>query len=332
MKTKLLLCTSAFAFACQSSSAVTQQVKIDGSSTVYLVSEAAAEEYRAIKKEVQVSVGTSGTGGGFKKFCAGEIDIADASRPIKTSEVELCKKNNVDFIELPIAYDGIAIVVNPKNDWAKDITVDELKKLWEPEAQKTITTWKQVRDSWPDQPINLFGAGVDSGTYDYFTEAIVKKAKSSRGDYTASEDDNVLVTGVSKDVNALGFFGYAYYSENKDKLAVLPVNDGKAENGDGPIAPDPETIKKNTYQPLSRPLFIYIAVKSIEKTEVKDFIEYYIKNAPKLTAEVGYIPLPDKAYEFAKKRVDTKKTGSMFQEGSQVGASIEDILAKEAAQ
>lgn len=311
------------------SAAPSKQVRVDGSSTVFLISEATAEEFGKANKEIRVSVGTSGTGGGFKKFCAGEIDVSDASRPIKPTEVELCQKNNIEYIELPVAYDGIAIVVNPKNDWANDITTDELKKLWEPEAQNKLLKWSELRAGWPEREIHLFGAGTDSGTYDYFTEAIVKKEKSSRADYTASEDDNILVQGISKDEGALGFFGFAYYAENKDKLKVLGVNDGKANNGDGAITPSQETIRTNTYQPLSRPLFIYISKKSLERAEVKAFADFYLTNAAKLSEEVGYIPLPEKAYTLAKQRLEAQKTGSLFSGGSQVGISIEELLSKE---
>jgi phosphate transport system substrate-binding protein len=306
-----------------------KQVKVDGSSTVFLISEAAAEEFGKARADLRVSVGASGTGGGFKKFCAGETDISDASRPIKPTEVELCKKNNIEYIELPIAYDGIAIVVNPKNDWASDITTDELKKLWEPEAQKKVLKWSEVRAGWPEKEIRLFGAGTDSGTYDYFTEAIVKKEKSSRADYTASEDDNILVQGISKDEGALGYFGFAYYAENKDKLKILGVNDGKADNGDGPITPSQETIRSNAYQPLSRPLFIYVSKKSLARPEVKEFASFYLQNAAKLSAEVGYIALPEEAYTLTQKRLEAQKTGSIFTGGSQVGLSIEELLSRE---
>jgi len=300
----------------------------DGSSTVFLISEAVAEGFREVAPEVRVTVGVSGTGGGFKKFCAGETDFQDASRPIKPSEVELCTKSGVEYIELPVAYDGIAIVVNPQNDWAKDITRDELKKLWAPEAQKTIMTWSQLREGWPDRPIALFGAGVDSGTYDYFTEAIVGKEHSSRGDYTSSEDDNVIVRGVASDPGALGFFGFAYYEENKDKLRALPVDGGK-----GPVAPSVATIGDGSYFPLSRPLFLYVSKKAMERPEMQAFMAFYLEKAAAFSLEVGYIPLPDEAYPLAKTRLERRITGSLFGgKGSQVGVSIKDLLAKEAAQ
>lgn len=300
----------------------------DGSSTVFLISEAVAEEYRKVAPDVRLTVGVSGTGGGFKKFCAGETDFQDASRPIKQTEVELCQKSGIEYIELPVAYDGIAIVLHPKNDWAKTLTRDELKKLWAPEAQKTITKWSQIRDGFPDRPITLFGAGVDSGTYDYFTEAIVGKEHASRGDFTSSEDDNVLVRGVSGDEGALGFFGFAYYEENKDKLGLAAIDAGK-----GPVAPSPETIANGSYAPLSRPLFVYVSKRALEKPAVQAFITFYLAQAEKLSREVGYVPLPAEAYTLAQARLDKRTTGSMFGgKGSQVGVSIQDLLAKEHGQ
>ncbi|MBI5501292.1 MAG: PstS family phosphate ABC transporter substrate-binding protein [Deltaproteobacteria bacterium] len=314
--------------SCRKSSAAT--VKVDGSSTVYPITEAVAEEYGKTKPDVQVTVGISGTGGGFKKFCAGETDLSDASRPIKPSEIEACRSGGVEYIELPVAYDGIAIVVNPGNDWAQSITVEELKIMWAPEAQGAVTKWSDVRPGWPDRPLNLFGPGVDSGTYDYFTEAIVGKEHSSRGDFTSSEDDNTLVQGVAGDDNALGFFGFAYWAENKDKLKLLPVDDGKAENGDGPVAAALETIRDGTYQPLSRPLFVYVAVKSLDRPEVAAFARYFLHEGIPLVSEVGYVPLPEAAYPLALARLEVRKTGSMFTGGSQVGVTIDRLLAQEA--
>lgn len=305
-------------------------IKIDGSSTVFPIMEAMAEEYGKGKRDLRVTVGVSGTGGGFKKFCTGETDVSNASRPIKPSEVETCKKNGVEYVELPVAYDGIAITVNPKNTWVDQITVAELKKIWEPEAQGKITRWSQVREGWPDSELHLYGAGVDSGTYDYFTEAAVGKEHSSRGDYTSSEDDNVLVQGIANDVGALGFFGFAYFEENKDKLKLIPVNDGKEDNGAGAIAPSPETIRNGTYQPLSRPIFYYVSVKSLGRPEVAGFVKFVNENAATLVSEVGYIALPETAYELAQTRADKKVTGSVFGgKGSQVGVSIEQLLSSE---
>lgn len=309
-------------------------VKVDGSSTVFPITEAVAEQLRGVDPKVRVTVGVSGTGGGFKKFCAGETDLTNASRPIKPSEVELCAKNGVEYIELPVAYDGIAIVVNPQNTWADHVTVEELRRLWQPEAQGKVTRWSQVRSGWPDQEIHLFGAGVDSGTYDYFTEAVVGKEHSSRGDYTSSEDDNVLVQGVASDELALGFFGFAYYEQNRERLKVVPVDDGKPETGAGPVAPSLESVRSGTYQPLSRPLFVYVSRRALDRPEVASFVRFYLESAPELAAEVGYVPLPERAYALAQQRVDARRTGSMFGgRGSQVGVSIEALLgAKGGAQ
>jgi phosphate transport system substrate-binding protein len=287
-------------------------IRIDGSSTVYPISEAVAEEYKAARG-VDTTVGVSGTGGGFQKFCRDEIDVADASRPIKPAEADACAKAGVAYLELPIAYDGLAIVVNPKNTWAASITVAELKTLWEPAAQGKVMRWKQVRSSWPDREIHLFGAGVDSGTFDYFTEAIVGKEDQSRGDYTNSEDDNVIVQGVSGDENALGYFGYAYYEENKDKLKLVAVDDEDDSNGKGPVLPSPESVKDGTYRPLSRPIFIYPKLKSLDRQEVRGFVDFYLTKGVPLVREVGYIPLADKEYELVRARLNEKKAGSMYQ-------------------
>ncbi|MGQ9833378.1 MAG: PstS family phosphate ABC transporter substrate-binding protein [Candidatus Villigracilaceae bacterium] len=303
-------------------------ILVDGSSTVAPITAAVAEEFQAEFPEVRVPVGISGTGGGFKKFCAGETDISDASRPIKPSEVELCAQNGIEYVELPVAFDGLAVMVNPQNDFVSCLTKDELKKIWSPEAEGVITKWNQVRAGFPDQPLALYGPGTDSGTYDYFTEAIVGKEGSSRGDFLPSEDDNVLVQGIAGDVNALGFFGLAYYEENKDKLKLVAIDN----NGDGNcVLPSTETVAKGTYQPLSRPLFIYVNRKRIDqKDEISAFVAFYLKNAGRLSAEVGYIPLTDEIYALAQKRYDNRVTGSIFAGlGSTVGVSLEDLLAKE---
>ncbi len=276
---------------------LTGSIQIDGSSTVYPITEAVAEEYRAEAPDVKVTVGVSGTGGGMKKFTRGEIDIVNASRQMKSSEDSLAKANGISYLELPVAYDGLTVVVHPENTWVKDITTEELKKIWEPAAQGTIKKWNQIRPEWPDQELHLFGPGVESGTYDYFTEAVVGESGASRGDYTASEDDNVLVQGVSTDVNALGFFGYAYYEENKGKLKVVPVN-----NGNGAITPTLETVKDGSYAPLSRPLFIYVNSKATASPAAVDFVNFYLDNAAELSKEVGYIPLPAELYEEQKEK------------------------------
>ena len=306
-------------------------IKIDGSSTVFPITEAVAEEFQKLEKgKIKVTVGISGTGGGFKRFCIGETDISDASRPIKPTEVELCKKNGIEYIELPVAYDGLAVMVNPKNNWVDYIIVKELKRIWEPAAQGKVTKWSQVRPGWPDKEIHLFGPGVDSGTFDYFTEAIVGKGGASRGDYTASEDDNVLVQGIATDALALGFFGVAYYDHNKDRLKLVPVDDENDTNGIGPVFPEYENVVKGTYQPLARPIFIYINRKSADKSEVVKFVEFYMKNGAALSKEVGYISLPDKAYDIALKRYEKRIAGSVFGgHGAQVGVKIEDLLQKE---
>lgn len=302
-------------------------VKIDGSSTVFPVTEAVAEDFQSAKKgAVKVTVGISGTGGGFKKFCRGEIDIADASRPILKKEMEACSQAGIKYIELPVAFDALTVVANPKNAFIKQLSVEQLKKMWEPGAQGTVTNWKQVDPSFPDAPLKLFGAGSDSGTFDYFTEAVVGKAKASRGDYTASEDDNVLVQGVSRDINAIGYFGYAYYAENQGKLKAVPIVNKEGK----PVQPGPAAVLDGSYNPLSRPIFIYVAEKSLEKAEVRDFVTYYLKNASKLATEVKYVPLPPKAYEIALDHVNKKKLGTVFGGEAEVGVTIDALLAREA--
>ncbi len=266
-------------------------IHIDGSSTVFPITEAVAEEFRTGEPGVQVTVGVSGTGGGFNKFCRGETDINDASRPIKQTEIDLCKESNIAYQSTTVAYDGLAVLISPKNTWVDHLTVAELKKIWEPEAQNTITRWNQIRSEWPDEEIHLYGPGVASGTFDYFTEAITGKAGKSRGDYTASEDDNVLVQGVSNDQYSLGFFGLAYYSENSTKLKLVPV-----DGGAGPVLPSEETVKNGTYTPLSRPLFIYFNSVALKKPEVQSFARFYLENAGSFASEVGYIPLTDAEY------------------------------------
>ena len=304
-------------------------IQIDGSSTVFPISEAVAEEFQKANTAVRVTVGISGTGGGFQKFCRGETDISDASRPISASEIEACSKAGIEYIELPIAYDGLAVVVHPKNTWASTITVAELKKLWAPEAQGKVMRWNQVRTGWPDREIHLFGAGVDSGTYDYFTEAIVGKQGASRGDFTSSEDDNVLVQGVSSDELALGFLPLAYVEQNKAAMKIAPVDDGKKETGDGPIAPSAETVRNGTYQPLSRPLFIYVSRKAADRPEVQRFVESYF-TAEELLREVGYVELTPQIYDLAKKHFADRKVGTAFGSGgSQVGLTLEKLLARE---
>ncbi|WYL92894.1 MAG: PstS family phosphate ABC transporter substrate-binding protein [Gloeotrichia echinulata IR180] len=302
------------------------KIKIDGSSTVYPITEAIAKEFQAnSKNNAQVEVKISGTSGGFEKFCAGETDISNASRPITKAEMEKCNKNGVRYIELPIAFDALTIAVNPQNDWAKDITVDELKKIWEPAAEKKITRWNQVRASWPDRPLNLYGAGDKSGTFDYFTEATVGKAKASRKDYTASEDDEVLVNGISKDTNALGYFGFAYYEANQSKLKAVAVNNGK-----GPVFPVRETVEKAKYQPLSRPLFIYVNLWSDRNRKtLYQFVNFYIQKAPTTVSTVGYVPLPAEAYHIDNVHLNTGKVGTVFAGKPQFDLTIGELLRKQ---
>ena len=302
-------------------------VKIDGSSTVYPISEAVAEEFQKMKKgAIKVTVGISGTGGGFKKFCRGETDISNASRPILKKEMDDCKAAGIEYYELPVAFDALTVVVNPKNPFIKQLTVAEMKKMWEPGAQGKVTKWNQVNPAWPDAPMKLFGPGADSGTFDYFTEAVVGKSKSSRGDFTASEDDNVLVQGVSRDVNALGYFGYAYYIENKDKLKAVPIVNEKGQ----PVEPSMEAVLKGSYQPLSRPIFIYVSAKSIDKPEVKEFVQYFMTHGAQLSKEVKYVPLPDPAYKTAWDHVQKGKKGTVFGGTAEVGITIEELLKREA--
>jgi phosphate transport system substrate-binding protein len=304
-------------------------IRIDGSSTVGPISEAVAEDFVKAHPGVRPIIGISGSGGGFQKFCAGETDVSNASRPIKATEIGACAVAGIAYIELPVAYDGIAVLVNPKNSWASSMTVAELKRLWEPSAQGTIMRWSQIRPSWPDREIHLFGPGVDSGTFDYFTEAIAGKAGASRGDFTSSEDDNVLVQGIAGDELALGFMGLAYYEQNRSRLKLVGVDDGKDDNGSGPVEPSAETVRTGTYQPLSRPLFIYVAERSAERPEVRDFVDAYF-SASALVEEVGYIPLPLEIYDLARQHFAARKTGTAFGDGgSQVGLTLEDLLARE---
>ncbi len=305
-------------------------VTIDGSSTVFPISEAVAEEFQKATPGMRVTVGISGTGGGFQKFCRSETDISNASRPISTREIETCAAAGVSFVELPIAYDGLAVVVNPKATWIDHITVAELKTIWAPEAQGTVKQWSQVRAGWPAREMHLFGAGVDSGTYDYFTQAINGKEGASRGDFTSSEDDNVLVQGIANDELALGFMPYAYYAENKANLKLIGVDDGKADNGDGAILPSVETVKGGTYQPLSRPIFIYVSTAAMERPDVQQFVDFFLTEGGALVEEVGYVPLGERGYQLVAAHLAARKTGSVFEHaGSQVGLTIEQLLSRE---
>lgn len=303
-------------------------IDIDGSSTVYRLSAGAYELFQEGHPEVVITVNYSGTGSGFKKFLDGKIDIADASRPIQQSEIDIAKEKGIEYIELPVAFDALTIAVNAENDWSTEITVDELKKLWEPEAKETITRWNQIRPDWPDKEIKLFGAGHDSGTFEYFTEAVVGKKGAIRSDATATEDDNIIVQGVVGDKFALGYLPYAYYEPNKDKLKALKI-DWKADDDVGAIEPSPETVRSAQYNPLSRPLFIYVNKKSAERPEVKAFVEFYLANAAKLSTTLKYVPLPDAAYEMASERFAKLQTGTGFGGKSEFGLPLEEILKRE---
>lgn len=313
-----------------SSGAREQVVAIDGSSTVFPITEAVAEEFQKTRP-TRVTASVSGTGGGFKKFCRRETVISGASRPIGETEVAQCREAGVEYIELPVAYDGIAVAVHPSAEWVDHLTVGELRTLWAPAAQKVVTRWSQIREGWPDREIHLFGPGVDSGTYDYFTQAIVGEEHSSRGDFASSEDDNVLVQGIASDPLALGFFGFAYYAENRERLRLVPIDDGDASDGAGAIAPSPQTVANGTYQPLSRPIFIYVSRQAAdEREEVRAFVEFYLQNAPHLVPEVGYIPLPSRAYDLVRRRFESRTVGSAYGgEGARVGVTVEQLLAAE---
>jgi phosphate transport system substrate-binding protein len=295
-------------------------VRIDGSSTVYPITEAIAEEFREVAPKVRVTVGLSGTGGGFKRFSAGEIDISDASRAIKKSEVEAAAKGKVEFIELPVAFDGLTLVVNPKNTWAKSMTLDEIKKIYL--ASVGAKTWKEVNPAWPDRPIKVYSPGTDSGTFDYFKEVIAGKEGKIRSDMSVSEDDNTLVTGVAGDENAIGFFGVAYYEENKDKLKSVAVDGGK-----GPVSPTADTIENGRYAPFSRPLFIYVSKSAAAKPEVRAFVEFFLEKAPEIVGEVGYVKLPDSVYERARRNFAALRTGTQFSDdkGEAIAGAVTDV-------
>lgn len=304
-----------------SGSTLSGTVLVDGSSTVFPISEAMAEEFMKANPGVRVTVGVSGTGGGFKKFCAGETDISNASRPIKKEEMELCQKNGIEYIEVPIAFDGLSVVVNKANNFATCLTVDDLKKIWEPAAEGKIKNWKQVRDDFPDKALGLYGAGTDSGTYDYFMEATVGKDES-RGDFTASEDDNVIVQGVEADEGGLGFFGFAYYEENAARLNLVAI-----DGGNGCVAPSSTTIADGTYVPLSRPEFFYVKKTSLDNPAVRAFADFQIDPAnQKLISEVGYVPLPQDLVPKAQARIANATIGTIFEGGSAVGKKLADKM------
>ena len=300
------------------------KIAIDGSSTVFPITEAVAEEFGILtRRNVRITVGVSGTGGGFQKFCNGETDISDASRPIKASEIDLCAQRGIEFVEIPVAIDGLTVMVNPENDFVSCITVAELHQIWGAEAEDQIVRWNQVRPHWPDRPLRLYGPGVDSGTFDYFTQTINGQAQSSRGDFTSSEDDNLLVHGIYGDKGSLGYFGYAYFRENRGKLKALQI-----DGGDGCVGPDEETINGGSYSPLSRPLFIYINSAALQESHVREFIRFYIgPEGWALVSEVGYIPFQDKVYQLVSSRVESGTTGSIFGGVNPQSGSVEQVLS-----
>jgi phosphate transport system substrate-binding protein len=317
----------AFLFAIMISSwGWAQTVKIDGSSTVFPITEGIAEEFQKANRKIRATVGISGTGGGFKKFCRGEIDIANASRPILAAEIEACNKAGIRYYEFPVAFDALTVVVHSKNNFVKQLSVEELKRMWEPAAQGKVMNWNQIDSKFPNRPLRLFGAGTDSGTFDYFTEAIVGKSKSSRGDFTASEDDNVLVQGISRNQDAIGYFGFAYYAENQDKLKAVPILNraGKA------VSPSMETVMDGSYNPLSRPIFIYVSERSLDRAEVQEFIKFYMANVAKISREVKYVPLPEKAYQANLQHIQKKRVGTIFGGHNEVGMTIEELIKREA--
>jgi len=308
--------------------ATADEIAIDGSSTVYPLTDEVAKEFQFEREDApEITVAFSGTGGGFRKFCAEQTDINNASRPISTAEMEACRSAGVEYIELPVAYDALTIAVHPDNTWAQSLTVEELKRIWEPAAQGQITRWNQVRPEFPDRPINLYGAGQDSGTFDYFTEAIVGESGASRTDYTDSEDDTELVQGVSNDPDALGYFGLAYYEENQKALRAVAI-----DSGSGAVAPSTEAVVAAQYQPLARPLFIYVNAEALQSNPgLQEFVNYYLTNAQFLSDEVGYVPLPDAAYTIAQQHLSDRKVGTVFNGQSQTNLAIEELLKREAA-
>lgn len=305
-------------------------IVVDGSSTVYPLTDEVAKEFqfeRADDIEPNFEVAFSGTTGGFRKFCAGETDISNASRPINEVEMQACKAAGVEYIELPVAFDALTIAVHPDNTWADSLTLDELKRLWEPKAEGAITQWSQIRAGWPDQPIALYGAGGDSGTFDYFTEAVVGETRASRTDYTASEDDTELVRGIRNDPNGLAYFGYAYYEESQTMLKPVAI-----DSGNGPILPSSETVKSGAYNPLSRPLFIYVSTNSLaSKPVLREFVEYYLVNAGNLSKVVGYVPLQEEAYTIALEHLQQNKVGTVFAGKTITNLTLDELLKQEKA-
>jgi len=314
--------------ACSSAprGAAGEPIRIDGSSTVYPITAAVAEDFKKENPAAKVDVAFSGTGSGFERFCKGDIDIQDASRPIEAPEVAACKAANIGYIELPVAHDGLTIIVHPSNDFATSMTVEELKTLWSAAAEKKVTKWSQVRKGWPDRPIALYGPGPKSGTFDFFTATINGKEHDSRKDYTASEDDQEIVKGVAGNPDALGYVGFGYYETHKSTLKLVPIDDGDQEIGPGAIEPSPNTVRRGLYRPLSRPLFIYVNTKRLDRAEVKAFVNYYIRNSETLATRAGGIPLNGMLYGLVQERVNKKLEGSLYEKPESAGRSIEQLL------
>lgn len=308
---------------------LTGTVAVDGSSTVFPISRAIAEEFRRAAGEtggsVEVAVGLSGTGGGFRRFCAGETDISNASRPISTSEIDACAAAGVQFIELPVAFDGLTVVVNPANTFVDALTVSELRTMWEPAAQGTVTRWSQIRPAWPDRPFRLFGPGADSGTFDFFTEVVNGRERASRADYLGSEDDDVLVQAVASDPDALGYFGYAYYAANAARLRAVAID---GERGRGPVVPSIDALTEGTYVPLARPLFIYVKQASLQRREVLEFVRFSLSpsDAAAVIRGVGYVPLPPAYYQLGLERLGAQEIGTVFGGQAASGATLEDLF------
>lgn len=298
-------------------------IRIDGSSTVYPISNAVAEEFETLNNGVDVDVAVSGTGGGFAKFCRGETQVSNASRPISAKEMKACREAGIRYVEIPVGYDALTVVVNPKNDFVKSLTPAQLKQMWELAAKGKIATWQQINPAFPDLRLRLYGPGANSGTFDYFTEAVVGKARQSRNDYIASEDDYLIVRGVKRNAGAIGYFGYAYYLENKRKLKAVPIDNGK-----GPVLPSPETVENGSYAPLSRPIFIYVAASALERAEVRDFIGYYLKNGPRIVKQQNYVPLAAAVYQSNQKNMEDSRFGTVFAGAEANGTGIEEMLKR----
>jgi phosphate transport system substrate-binding protein len=304
---------------------VDSTITADGSSTVFPITSAVAEAFQAESPDAEINVSFSGTGGGFQKFCQGETSINNASRPISQQEMETCSSNEVRYYELPVAFDAITLVVNPENTWAEDITLEELERAWSPESQRTINSWQQLRASWPNRPLNLYGPGTDSGTYDYFTDVVLGEGVEARSDFSASEDDAILVDEISRDPEALGYFGFAYFEDNQDRLKPLAV-----DGGSEPILPSRETVEQGRYQPFSRPLFIYVSSEALQNNPVlQDFVQFYLENAGKFAETVGYVPLPTESYDVALTQVYRNKVGTAFDGTLQPGLTIGEVLQKQ---